>query len=277
LQRHHIVNNHIKPAADPLPAGTGRDKHPATTRPMHIPRLYTPQIIIQGTELAITGQAAHHVAHVLRIRSGAAVRVFDGAGCEYNATVKTIKRSEIILGIAEAIAVRTESSLDITLLQGITRNDRMDLILQKAVELGVNSIQPLWTQRSQTHLKGSRLKKRFDHWQGVVISACEQCGRATIPQLAATGNYADWVSKQKVSGLRLLLQPDSETGLGTLKKPDGKIHVLIGPEGGLNPGEEVMAKAAGFTGVSLGQRILRTETATLATLAGIQTLWGDFN
>ena len=244
---------------------------------MHIPRLYTPQMITQGAELAISGQTAHHVTHVLRIHSGAAVQVFDGEGSEYHAIVKTIKRSEIILEIAEAIAVQPESSLDITLLQGITRNDRMDLILQKAVELGVNTIQPLWTQRSQTHLKGNRLEKRFNHWQGIVVSACEQCGRATIPQLATAINYSAWMNKQKTSGLRLLLQPNSKTGLGTLKKPDEEIQVLIGPEGGLNPDEEVLAIAAGFTGVNLGQRILRTETATLATLAGIQTLWGDFN
>ena len=244
---------------------------------MHIPRLYTPQMITRGAELAISGQTAHHVVHVLRIHSGAAVQVFNGEGSEYRAVVKTIKRSEIILEITEAIAVRPESSLDITLLQGITRNDRMDLILQKAVELGVSTIQPLWTQRSQTHLKGSRLEKRFNHWQGIVISACEQCGRATIPQLATAMNYSDWMNKQKTGGLRLLLQPNSKTGLGTLKRPDEEIQVLIGPEGGLNPDEEVLAEAAGFTGVSLGQRILRTETATLATLAGIQTLWGDFN
>ena len=244
---------------------------------MHIPRLYTPQMITRGAELAISGQTAHHVVHVLRIHSGAAVQVFNGGGSEYRAVVKTIKRSEIILEIAEAIAVRPESSLDITLLQGITRNDRMDLILQKAVELGVSTIQPLWTQRSQTHLKGSRLEKRFNHWQGIVISACEQCGRATIPQLATAMNYSDWMNKQKPGGLSLLLQPNSKTGLGTLKRPDEEIQVLIGPEGGLNPDEEALAKAAGFTGVSLGQRILRTETATLATLAGIQTLWGDFN
>ncbi|MEN8204577.1 MAG: 16S rRNA (uracil(1498)-N(3))-methyltransferase [Pseudomonadota bacterium] len=242
---------------------------------MRISRLYTPQIFIQGGELAITGQTAHHVAHVLRLRSGASVHVFDGRGCEHRAFIKTIKRSEIILKIAEAITVRPEPSLDITLLQGITRNDRMDFILQKTVELGVKTIQPLWTQHSQKHLKGSRLDKRLKHWQGVIISACEQCGRATIPQLAAARNYSDWMSNQETSGLRLLLQPDSETGLGTLKPPYEKIHVLIGPEGGLDADEQILAKSTGFLGICLGPRILRTETAAMAALAGIQTLWGD--
>jgi len=243
---------------------------------VHIPRLYTPQVFIQGEELAVTGQTAHHVAHVLRLRSAAAVQVFDGTGCEHRAIIKSIKRSDIILEIAEAVAVRPESSLNITLLQGITRNDRMDFILQKAVELGVTSIQPLWMQRSQVHLKGSRLEKRCAHWQGVIISACEQCGRATIPQLAAAIDFSDWVGTQKTSGLRLLLQPNSETGLGALPPPDEKIYVLTGPEGGVNTDEQMLATAAGFTGICLGPRILRTETATLAALAGMQTLWGDF-
>ena len=243
---------------------------------MRIPRLYTPQAFIQGKELAVTGQTAHHVTNVLRIRSGAPVLVFDGKGCEHRAIVRTIKRSEIILEIAEAVAVLQEPSLDITLLQGIARNDRMDLILQKAVELGVRTIQPLWMQRSQARLKGSRLDKRCDHWRGVMISACEQCGRATLPQLGAVMNLSDWMHSQYNSGLRLLLQPDGETVLGALQAPAGGIHVLAGPEGGLNTDEQILAKSSGFIGIRLGSRILRTETAALAALAGLQTLWGDF-
>ena len=243
---------------------------------MRIPRIYTPQILTQGEELVITGQTAHHVTHVLRLRNGAPVQVFDGTGREHRALVNTIKRSEIILKIAEAITIRPESSLDITLLQGIARNDRMDFILQKAVELGVNVIQPLWTQHSQAHLKGSRLEKRFKHWQGVIISACEQCGRATVPQLAAAKNYSEWMSNPETRGLRLLLQPDSKTGLGTIKPTEEKIYVLVGPEGGFDMDEQVLAKSAGFTGICLGPRILRTETAAMAVLAGMQTLWGDF-
>lgn len=243
---------------------------------MRIPRLYTPQVYTPGEDLTVTGQTAHHVANVLRIRSGASVSVFDGKGCEHRAIVKSVKRSEITLEIAEALAVQQESSLDITLLQGIARNDRMDLILQKAVELGVNSIQPLWTQRSQTHLKGSRLDKRCDHWQGVIISACEQCGRAILPQLGTVMNYSDWMAAKNSRGLRFLLQPHSKTGLGALQPPNGKIYVLAGPEGGLNTDEQMLAQSAGFLGICLGPRILRTETAALAALAGMQTLWGDF-
>lgn len=244
---------------------------------MRIPRLYTPQAFIQGDELAITGQTVHHVAHVLRIRSGTAVQVFDGKGCEHRAIIKTIKHSEIILEIAEAIAALQESSLDITLLQGIARNDRMDLILQKAVELGVKTIQPLWTQRSQGHLKGSRLEKRCNHWLGIIISACEQCGRATLPHLGAAVDYTDWMHAKNSGGLRFMLQPDGTTGLGALEPSDDKIYVLVGPEGGLNTAEQMLARSAGFLGIHLGRRILRTETAALAILAGMQALWGDFS
>ena len=244
---------------------------------MRIPRLYTPQALIQGEELAITGQTAHHLAHVLRARSGTTVQVFDGKGCEHRASVRTIMRTEIMLEIAEPVAAQQESSLDITLLQGITRNDRMDLILQKAVELGVKTIQPLWMQRSQAHMKGTRLEKRINHWLGVIIGACEQCGRATVPHLSESMNFTDCMLAQNTSGMRFLLQPGSTMGLGALSPSDKKIHLLVGPEGGLNTDEQLLAKSAGFTGIHLGQRILRTETAALAALAGMQALWGDFS
>jgi 16S rRNA (uracil1498-N3)-methyltransferase len=244
---------------------------------MRISRLYTPQALIQGEELVITGQTAHHLAHVLRVRSGASVQVFDGKGCEHRACVTTIKRTGIMLEIAEPVAAQQESSLDITLLQGITRNDRMDLILQKAVELGVKTIQPIWMQRSQAHMKGTRIEKRVTHWLGVIIGACEQCGRATVPHLSEPMNFTDCMLAQDTSCLRFLLQPGSTTGLGAVTVSDKKIHLLVGPEGGLNTDEQSLAKSAGFTGIHLGQRILRTETAALAALAGMQALWGDFS
>jgi 16S rRNA (uracil1498-N3)-methyltransferase len=252
------------------------EKTPATGF-MRTTRLYTPQAFIRGEQLTVAGQTAHHLAHVLRIRSGATVQVFDGKGCEHRATVKTVKRSEIILGINDAILAREESSLDITLLQGIARNDRMDLILQKAVELGVNAIQPLWMQRSQAHLNGKQLEKRRKHWLGVIISACEQCGRATLPKLDAARDYSDWMRASTSAGVRLLLQPDSTTSLSDLDPPGEAIQVLVGPEGGLTLEEQTLAISAGFTGIHLGPRILRTETAALAILASIQARWGDFS
>ena len=242
---------------------------------MRIPRIHTPQPLAENTTLTISGQAAHHITHVLRLRAGAALIIF-GGGCEYHAIVRDIRRAGVSIDVAAAAGHMDESSLDVSLLQGIARNDRMDVILQKSVELGVNRIQPLWMQRSQGHLKGERLEKRIQHWRGVIISACEQCGRNTLPELLAPDEYANRINTQACDGLKLMLQPDSSVTLNDIQAPDGIIHLLVGPEGGLDPDEQKLASSAGFTGIRLGQRILRTETAALAALASMQTLWGDF-
>ncbi len=242
---------------------------------MRIPRIYTPQPLAEGTTLTISGQAAHHITHVLRLRVGAALIIF-GEGREYHAVLHDIRRSEVTIDVGTAASHMDESAIDISLLQGIARNDRMDVILQKSVELGVNSIQPLWMQRSQGHLKGERLEKRIQHWHGVIISACEQCGRTTLPVLLPPDEYANHLNTQACDGMKLVLQPDSGMTLNDMQTPGGKIHLLVGPEGGLDPDEQMLAASAGFTGIRLGQRILRTETAALAALAGMQTLWGDF-
>ena len=244
---------------------------------MRIPRLFTPQTLTPGAHLTIAGQSAHHVIHVLRLRTGAPLRIFDGKGAEHNATLMGIKRSEVVLETGQPVTGIPESFLQVTLLQGIARNDRMDLILQKAVELGIQNFQPLWMQRSQSRLKNDRLEKRVNHWQGIITSACEQCGRATMPKLEPPVSFTEWLGAAKYRGLYLMLQPDSETSLRNIEKPKGEIHILVGPEGGLSPDEQALAKNSEFQGVRLGPRVLRTETAALAALAGMQTLWGDFN
>jgi 16S rRNA (uracil1498-N3)-methyltransferase len=152
----------------------------------------------------------------------------------------------------------------------------MDLILQKSVELGVSRIQPLWMQRCQTRISGERMEKRLGHWQGVIISACEQSGRSTLPELDRPEDYGSWISRQPPDTNGLMLQPDSTQVLNDLPPPEHGVVVLVGPEGGLNPGEQRLATQSGFTGIRLGQRILRTETAALSALAGMHTLWGDF-
>ena len=242
---------------------------------MRTPRIYTPKTLAEDTTLTISGQAAHHITHVLRLRTGAALILF-GEGCEYHAVLGDIRRAEVTIDVGAAAGRMDESSIDVSLLQGIARHDRMDVILQKSVELGVNSIQPLWMQRSQSHLKGERLEKRIQHWRGVIISACEQCGRTALPELLPPVEYAQRINTHACDGLKLMLQPDSCVTLNDIQPPGGMIHLLVGPEGGLTPDEQTLASSAGFTGVRLGQRILRTETAALAALAGMQTLWGDF-
>jgi len=243
---------------------------------MRIPRVYLQQELASGATVIVSGQTAHHVTHVLRLRERATLRVFNGDGNEYTATFTGKGRGEITLEIGDPVSTLPEPALAIQLAQGIARHDRMDLILQKSVELGVSDIQPLWMQRSQSHLRGERLEKRIRHWQGVISSACEQCGRATLPTLESPLTYPEWLAGNHDSALGLVLQPDSRTVLADLAQPDGTITLLVGPEGGMNEEEKAHAVTAGFTGVRLGQRILRTETAALAALSGIQTLWGDF-
>jgi 16S rRNA (uracil1498-N3)-methyltransferase len=244
---------------------------------MRTTRLYIPQPLQEGTTLAVSGQPAHHVRNVLRLRAGASLRLFNGSGREHAATLLEAGRSAITLAVAAPVEPVAPPSLRITLAQGIARNDRMDLILQKAVELGVAVIQPLWMQRSQKHLKGERLEKRLQHWRGIVISACEQCGRATLPELPEPMNLADWQDNAADTGLRLMLQPEGRRTLRELDTPENSVTLLVGPEGGLTPEERTDVLRTGFTGIRLGQRILRTETAGIAALAGIQALWGDFS
>jgi 16S rRNA (uracil1498-N3)-methyltransferase len=244
---------------------------------MHTTRLYIPQPLKEGATLAVSGQPAHHVRNVLRLSAGASLRLFNDSGREHAATLLEAGRSAITLAVAGPVEPVAPPSLRITLAQGIARNDRMDLILQKAVELGVAGIQPLWMQRSQKHLKGERLEKRLQHWRGIVISACEQCGRATLPGLPEPMSFADWQENASDSCLKLMLQPESQRTLRALDAPGNGITLLVGPEGGLTPEERTCALRTGFTGIRLGQRILRTETAGIAALAGIQALWGDFS
>ncbi len=242
---------------------------------MHVPRLYLPLTLVEGETLGLGELSAHHVTHVLRLRPGAAVRVFDGKGCEHEAMIREARRTQVTVELGMAVASIPEPPFAITLAQGIPRGDRMDLILQKAVELGVTDVQPLWTARSQTRTSSERLEKRLRHWQGVVISACEQCGRATLPGLETPVEYRSWLTGTPRHNCRLLLDPDARQSLGTMRFPGKTILMLVGPEGGISSEEATLAVTAGFKPVRLGPRILRTETAVLAMLACLQSLWGD--
>lgn len=243
---------------------------------MRIPRVFTRQDLASGTIVTLSGQAARHVTQVLRLRAGAQLRLFNGDGNEYAATYIQAGRAEITLEIGMPVDTLPMPRLHIRLAQGIARNDRMDLILQKSVELGISEIQPLWMQRSQAHVRGERLEKRIHHWHGVIASACEQCGRASLPELIPPLPFQDWIDSDNGNSMRLMLQPESTQVLGELGKPAGSITLLVGPEGGMNVDEHALASASGYTGLRLGERILRTETAALAALSGIQILWGDF-
>ena len=242
---------------------------------MHVPRLYLPLALTEGAILELDTQSAHHLAHVLRLRRGASVRIFDGQGHEHEATVRELHRAQVTVELGSTVRSIPEPKLSITLAQGIPRGDRMDLILQKAVELGVSAMQPLWTERSQSRATGERLEKRLRHWQGVVVSACEQCGRAALPGLETPIEYRSWLAGTHRHNSRILLAPEAQQSLGAMQPPGDSILLLVGPEGGISAEETTLATAAGFKPVRLGPRILRTETAALAMLAGLQSLWGD--
>jgi 16S rRNA (uracil1498-N3)-methyltransferase len=224
-----------------------------------------------GTETGLPEAAAHHLRRVLRLRDGHPLRVFDGAGAEFDAEL--LSGGRIRLG--EARTGETESPLSVTLVQGISRGQRMDYALQKAVELGVARIVPVFCERSVVRLDGARLDRRMVHWSGVIASACEQSGRRRLPALEPAIGIAELLAAGKAGdGLRLYLDPEAGAGLRTIK-PTGQLSLLIGPEGGLDTVEIEGLESAGWRGLHLGPRVLRTETAGVAALAVVQALWGD--
>lgn len=218
---------------------------------------------------------ARHAVGVLRLRDGDDVILFNGDGSEVlGQLVKTGKGAEVLLKAACSPA--RESMLDVTLVQGVSSGERMDYTLQKAVELGVTRIQPVMMKRTIVRLDEDKRHKRRQHWQGVVVSACEQCGRNHLPEVAPILDFAAWLAMPSAqAGLRLLLDPEASERLRELAPPAEPVSLLAGPEGGFDPGEREVVRRAGFRPVSLGPRILRTETAAIAALAVMQGLWGD--
>jgi 16S rRNA (uracil1498-N3)-methyltransferase len=221
-------------------------------------------------------RGANHVTRVLRMQPGDEIVLFDGKGGEFQASLERTERKKTFARVGEFIEREVESPLSVILAQGISRGERMDYTIQKAVELGVTEIIPLLTERTVVQLKGERLTKRQQHWQGVAISACEQCGRNRIPLVHAPLTLASWLDQQDHGGLRLVMEPRAVGTLANNAPPQEPVVLLAGPEGGLAATEIDWAKKAGFTGIRLGPRVLRTETAAIAMLAALQALWGDF-
>jgi 16S rRNA (uracil1498-N3)-methyltransferase len=217
---------------------------------------------------------ARHAIGALRLRDGEAVTLFNGDGHEYEGILATHGHACVRLLVRHDL--ERESPLRVVLAQGISSGERMDLTVQKSVELGVAAIQPLMMRRTIVRLAGDKVEKRRVHWQGVVVSACEQCGRNRVPEVAAIMEFAPWRRAwPDRPGLGLMLDPEGETSLACLPRPEGEVTLLAGPEGGFDPAERLAARDAGFVSVRLGPRVLRTETAALAALAAMQTLWGD--
>lgn len=217
---------------------------------------------------------ARHAVRVLRLPPGAPMVLFDGRGGEYPAHIERIERDRAIAVLGPWVEVERESPLAITLVQALQAGDKMDFTIQKAVELGVRHIVPVESRRSVLRLAGERAGKRVAHWQGVVASACEQCGRNQVPVVAPLEKLENWLARPAPGVMRLMLAPDAEQTLAAIP-PAQEVQLLIGAEGGLDPQEMIAAQSAGFQGVRMGPRILRTETAGLAALAAMQMLWGD--
>ena len=237
---------------------------------MAIPRFHCPQEIPATGIFRLPAQVAHHAFRVLRLGKGEELVLFDGKGWEFRCAVLDSTSVEIL----EKIATDRESKLSITLIQAMASSEKMDWVVQKAVELGAKSIQIVETRRSTVRLSGERAKKREGHWANVAISACEQCGRNRIPEISPIVPLEAWLPTAG-QGKKLLLSPMGKP-LRDFSPPAGEILLLIGPEGGLSPEEEAIALSCGFEALCLGPRILRTETAGLAAIAALHALWGDF-
>jgi len=241
-------------------------------------RFYFSGKLGNGSEVRLAPEAAHHAARVLRLAVGEPVTLFDGHGGEFEARITRMDRGEVTIKTGAHLAVEREAPFDILLAQGLSSGDRMDLTLQKSVELGVTAIQPVTTERSVVKLKDERAARRAEHWQNLVIAACEQCGRNRVPPVAPLLGFGEWLGQlgPPRDELRLMLSPHATVSLRELAPARGRVILLAGPEGGLAPGEVQSAQSRGFAPVRLGPRVLRTETAALAALAAIQALWGDF-
>jgi len=237
------------------------------------PRFFAPVELSLGIEIELPERAARHCA-VLRLRRGETVVLFNGEGGEFTAELTRVSRDNTHAHVISRQPVERESPLAIALAQCVSSGDRMDITLQKSTELGVARIVPIASERSVVRLSSDRADRRVAHWRNVVIAACEQCGRNRVPEIAAITDLTTFLGQVGSEGMRLLLAPDADQDLKHLEPPRA-VTLLVGPEGGLAPEERRGAETSGFVPVRFGPRVLRTETAPLATIAAMQALWGD--
>ncbi|RZJ84718.1 MAG: 16S rRNA (uracil(1498)-N(3))-methyltransferase [Massilia sp.] len=241
-----------------------------------MPRFYCPAPLATGAAVDLPDTVAHHL-HVLRMQPGDTLTLFDGRGGEYAATLAEIgkRRASATIGAHQALDIELPYAL--TLAQGLPEGTKMDWIIEKAVELGVARIEPLAARRSVVRLSGERAEKRHAHWQGVIVAASEQCGRNRLAELAPVADFGRWIAAAQAAP-RILFSPRATQPLDAWARitPPQALIVLVGPEGGFTLEEEEAALAGGAVALSLGPRVLRTETAGLAALAALQALWGGF-
>ena len=241
--------------------------------PSSVPRFFAPVRLSVGAEIDLPERVARHCA-VLRLRRGDAIVLFNGEGGEFSAELTRVSRGDAHAHVISRQTPERESPLVVALAQCLSSGDRMDATLQKSTELGVSRIVPIASERSIVRLSSDRADRRVAHWRNVVIAACEQCGRNVVPEIGAIIGFDGFIGESVTDGLRLLLARDADRDLKRLEPPR-KVTLLVGPEGGLAPGERQRAERRGFIPVRFGPRVLRTETAPLAAIAAMQALWGD--
>jgi 16S rRNA (uracil1498-N3)-methyltransferase len=237
-------------------------------------RIHTPEPLVSGNQIPLDEQAFQHLVRVLRMVDGDVLHVFNGNGSEYAATLCQVGKKQAMVEVGACLTTETPAPLPIHLGQVVSKGDKMDFTIQKATELGVTQITPLWSERCDVRLKGERMDKKLEHWRKVAISACEQCGRNRIPDILEPMAMTDWAATVQ-SERRFILHPHNQQPLDNQQTPTS-VTLLVGPEGGFSETEVQQAQRCGFTGLLLGPRILRTETAALAAVSVLQYLWGDF-
>ena len=242
-----------------------------------MPRFYCPAPLPQTGSFDLPPDAAHHAARVLRLRVGDAIQMFDGAGNECHGSIAELTGKRVLIENIRAVAADRESPLHTVLAQALCGGEKMDWVIQKATELGVTEIQPLATERSIARLSPERAAKRNEHWQQVAISACEQSGRNVLPVIHPPLDIMVWLQAMRDEPCsRFILLPEGAQSLHAQAQAKDKVVLMIGAEGGFSTAESETALLCGFTPIRLGKRVMRTETAAIAGLAALQTLWGDF-
>ena len=242
---------------------------------MRLTRIYVPGALMPDSDIELPAQAGEHLTRVLRLEAGAPLIVFNGQGGEYPAILGVRSAKRVLARLGRHDAIERESPLTITLLQGVARGERMDLIVQKATELGVTRIVPVLADRSIVKVDAKQRERKLEHWQSIAISACEQCGRNRVPEVNAPVALGDAIAALPEGSLRCLLAADGGESLAAAARGVTNFVLLIGPEGGLADNERQFARANGFAAYRMGPRILRTETAGLAALATLQSIAGD--
>jgi 16S rRNA (uracil1498-N3)-methyltransferase len=242
---------------------------------MRLTRVHVEVALASGTELDLPHSAAAHVVRVLRLRPGAPLVAFDGSGHDHHCLITAVLGERVRVRVGERSAGLPESPLGATLVQAVSRGERMDWTLQKATELGVAVIVPALSARSVVRLDTRQAASKLAHWRAIVASACEQCGRSTLPEVRAAVELGRYLDESRSDGERLVLSPDAGESLAGLVNTPPRVELLVGPEGGLEKAEFDAARRAGFRPVRLGPRVLRTETAAIAALAVLQSRHGD--